>query len=187
MADSDPEDVEELEEGPEPPPRPGLGPLPRFPTLGRPPQIPPAENHPPADRQPAGEAPPLPPNPPAADEPSGPSPTARSSRASTDEVVDLKDLQAAARQFSDIAFVSLGQVMGAAEKRAKGLPAIDDKWRPTKAERAFVNEPAGRIAKRHMHADVTALDTIDGLMIAVGVGGFALRRAAGIEPLEDGE
>lgn len=183
----DPDELEQADqpEGLEPPPGPMaglLGQLPRFPRSTprpRPAQTPPGA--------PAEEAPPLTPPPPDQPAPAEPKTTARSSRASTDEVVDLKDLQAAVRQAADVAFVSVAQLMGAADKRARGLPQIDDKWKPTKAERAFVNEPAARIAKRHMHADVTALDTIDGLMIAVGVGGFTLRRAVGIEPLEDDE
>jgi hypothetical protein len=153
----------------------GVGPLPRFPAS-------------PTLRQP--------PEPPRSDpDQPGPPATTESSPASTDpvEVVkerpepsakDLKDLQSAIAQAVDIGFVWAGQLMGGAEKRAKGLDRVDPKWTPTPAERRFVSDPAGRIARRHVHADATALDTVDGLLIAVGVGAFGTRRAFDLDPLD---
>lgn len=176
LAEAEPTDLE----------TPGLGPLPRFPTLGlrRPTPAPdlPAPG-PLATPEPALSAPPAP-HPDLAGPPSGPG-SGASSRASTSPPVDLKDLQAAIREATDMAFVNIGQGLGWMEKRAKGLPEVDPKWIPTKTERALVSEPAARIARRHMHADTTALDTIDGLMIAVGVGGFVTKRAFNIDPLEE--
>lgn len=99
---------------------------------------------------------------------------------------ELKDFADAIRQGVDIGFVWVGHGMGQLEKRAKGLPTVDEKWVPTESERAFVSEPAGRIARRHVHADHTALDTIDGLLIAIGIGAFGTRNALNIDPLNPG-
>ena len=178
-------DLEEGEEASGPPPGPGrplLGPAPRFRTSARRP-TPPAPA-PAGEDSPAGEAPLTPP--PPLGTPDEPKATGSSSRGSTDEdVVDIKDLTAAAKQFADVAFVDVAQAFGYLEKRAKGYPGIDPKWVPSKAERAMVSEPTARIFKRHMHADVVAMDTIDGLLIAVGVGHFVTRNALNIDPLEE--
>lgn len=163
---------------------PAEGLLPRFrlPSPPRPPR--------PAPADPAETADPLP------LQPSDPTLEARSSQASTDgpgpppgpskpaeEVVDPKDLQQAVTQVADIAFVLLGQGLGRADQKARQLPAIDDKWTPTEAERRFVSEPAARIAKRHLKTPREAMDVIDGCLIAVGVGAFAVRGVTGTEPL----
>lgn len=162
--------------------------LPRFPSSLRRPTKPTTTATEPDGAE--GTLPPLVPPPPA---PAGPG--TGSSPGSTnpdkqppdkpppEEWVDPKDLQAAIRQVADIAFVMVGQALGTADKRARGLPQVDPKWVPTKEERAIVLEPAGRIAKRHITADRLALDTIDGCLIAAGVGSFAMRGLFGIEPL----
>jgi len=102
-----------------------------------------------------------------------------------EEWVDPEDLQAAISQTVDVGFVLLGQGMGLLEARAKGLPGVDDKWVPTPQERTMVQEPAARIARRHVKAPATAMDTIDMCLIAAGVGSFAMRGLTGVAPLGD--
>lgn len=171
-----------------------LPPLPRFTRPARPtaeaPAPTPGGTGPDPDR-PADPAPPTDRPGPGSDGP--PTSGETSSRASTDgrardkapgeEWVDPKDLQAAIRQAADVAFVIAGQGFGTIERRARGLEAVDPKWVPTKDERELVLAPAGRIARRHIHADRVALDTIDGCMIAAGVGAFAMRGFFGLDPL----
>ncbi len=54
---------------------------------------------------------------------------------------------------------------------------------PTEEERRFVLEPAGRIAKRHIRANQAIGYTIDGCLIAAGVGGFTLRALFDVQAL----
>jgi hypothetical protein len=164
-----------------------LAPLPQFPRSN------PRPNRPatPAAENPSLEEPPLPPALPARPaESSAPPGTGISTTASIDraaepvEVADPADIQAAIAQAVDIGFVGVGQLMGQVDRRARGLEATDPKWVPTVQERKFVADPAARIAKRHLKIDATALDTVDLLLIGVGVGGFTIRRATGVDPLE---
>lgn len=176
-----------------PPDRPRLPSLPRFTRPTRPAaETPPPPAGPGPDPERAADpAPPADRPGPGSDTP--PTSGGTSSRASTegraggrapgDEWVDPKDLQAAVRQAADVAFVIAGQGFGSIERRARGLEAVDPKWVPTKDERELVLAPAGRIAKRHIQADRVALDTIDGCMIAAGVGAFAMRGFFGLDPL----
>lgn len=175
--------LEEDLEPSEPESRGTGAPLPQFPQSRRSTSPRATEPHPPSPSRLEGEGP-LGPGSVAA--------TGRSSPTSTDEdddeeFVDPKDLHAAVRQVVDISFVLVGQGMGTLEKRAKRLPEVDPRWKPTKEEREFVLEPAGRIVKRHVKAPAAAMDTIDGCLIGVGVGGFALRAYFGVDALGNTE
>lgn len=174
------------------PRRRGLPTLPRFTSPRRPatdtPGPDPTRDPPPGQSGAPGPAGTLSDTPPTGDGSSSRGSTDRDRRRAAagdvgDEWVDPKDLQAAVRQAADVAFVLVGQGFGSLERRARGLDAVSEKWVPTKAERELVLAPAGRIAKRHVRADQVALDTIDGCMIAAGVGAFAMRGLFDVEPI----
>lgn len=163
-------------------------PLPRFPSSRRtkngpptpptsPPSAPAAPTSPPADRPsdlisersyPASTEPAFPPT--AEPEP---------------DLVPPEDLRAAVRQASDIAFVLVGQGLGAVHARVKGQPRYAERWVPTPTERQRVLDPASRIAARHITNNTVTADTIDGCLIAAGVGAFAMRAVFEVEPLPE--
>lgn len=199
MATEDPLESEELDdrEGLELPPDGPAGiPLPafRFPSSLRPPKT-----QGPAQDPPAGATP----QPPPAEGDPGMDPTGLSgpptgsSTGSTsrtyrglppqEDWADPKDLQSAIGQVVDVSFVLVGQGLGSMERKAKGLPGVDPKWVPTKTERKLIMEPASRIAKRHIRASSQTMDTIDGCLIAAGVGHFAVTRLFDVDPLGDGD
>jgi hypothetical protein len=81
--------------------------------------------------------------------------------------------------------VLAGQAVGAVHSRVKGEPKLAQRWVPTPTERQRVLEPTSRIVARHITADTATADTLDGCLVAAGVGAFAMRAVFEVDPLPE--